>query len=148
MERAGCGLYAAYLASGITMRTHGTLGVSADSIFERKSGPGFIRANGGARFTLNTGHTLGVFGLSAAGNRALYVTWNGVAVLRGYLYGYGNTFDYAIEAGSGSNILYASGFVPVVTAAAIRDTLVGNLPRAYGVLPVSNLSRMCGIVLI
>jgi hypothetical protein len=146
LERATCVLYSALLASGITMRTHGTLILRlSSSILQYASGPGFIRANGGSRMIVSS--PLGVFGLAAAGNRAIYVTWNGIAILREFVFGYGNTFDYAFEVGSGSSIIYDAAFTPVVTAGAIADTRIGNLNRNYIQLPVSNLGRNCAFCL-
>lgn len=147
LERATVNLNASLLASGVTSRTHGTLAINQDSVFQYEGvGSRFIRAGGGSRFIINSNASLGVFDLPNPGDRAVNTVWNGVAVLRGFLYGYGNTFDYAIEAGSGSNIIYASGFKPVVTTGALRDALVGNLARPYLALPVANMNRMCGIV--
>lgn len=146
LERATGVLYSVLLTTGITMRTHGTLSIRlASTIFQYASGPGFIRANGGSRMSVSA--PLGVFGLTAAGNRALYVSWNGIAVLREFVFGYGNTFDYAFEVGSASNIIYQSAFLPVVTAGAIADTLIGNLNRNYIQLPVANNGRNCAFCL-
>jgi hypothetical protein len=146
LERATGILYSVLLASGITMRTHGTLNIRlSSSILQYASGPGFIRVNGGSRMIVSA--PFGVFGLAAAGNRAIFVTWNGIAILREYVFGFGNTFDYAFEVGSGSSIIYDVSFLPVVTAGAIADTLIGNLNRNYIQLPVSNNGRNCAFVL-
>ncbi len=146
LERATGVLYSVLLASGITMRSHGTLNIRLSStIFQYASGPGFIRAIGGSRMIVSA--PLGVFGLTAAGNRAISVIWNGIAILREYVFGSGNTFDYAFDVGSGSSIIYQSGFTPVVTAGAIADTLIGNLNRNYIQLPVTNISRNCAFCL-
>jgi hypothetical protein len=90
---------------------------------------------------------LAVFDLVNASDRALLVTLNGIAALRDFVYGYGNTFNYAFEVGSGSSIIYQSGFAPVVTAAAVTDALIGQLNRNYVQLPVSNNGRNCAFCL-
>jgi hypothetical protein len=147
-ERATANLYNAYLASGITMRTHGTITVSGDTVYQYKGigAPFAMRANGGSRFSIRSGGTFGVFDMTVVGQRALLASINGVAMLFGYIWGYGNTFDYALEARASGAIVYDAAFTPVVATGAVRDCLIGNLGRNYGVLPVSNLSKLCGIV--
>jgi hypothetical protein len=147
IERATVTLYATMLASGLVMRSHGTLVLmGASTVFQYKGvGLGSIQANGGSRITVDV--PLAVFDLVNASDRALLVTLNGIAALRDFVYGYGNTFNYAFEVGSGSSIIYQSGFAPVVTAAAVTDALIGQLNRNYVQLPVSNNGRNCAFCL-
>jgi hypothetical protein len=148
-ERSTWNLQATYLAGGVTMRSSGVMLINAPSIMQYKGvGPNYgIRVNGHSRLGLRSIGTFGVFDFTTnPGQRALRTSSGGHAGLANYLWGYGSTFDYAIQADAGSTVEYTAGFTPVVAAGAIRDTIIGGLARNYGVLPVSNLSKLCGIV--
>jgi hypothetical protein len=148
-ERSTWNWYATYLASGVTMRSSGVVLVGADSIMQYKGvGANYgVRCNGQSRFNLRAAATFGVFDFTTnPGQRALRMTTGGTCNLQNYLWGYGNTFDYAIQVDPHSAVEYTAGFKPVVVAGALNDTLIGGLARAYVVLPMTNLSKLCGII--
>jgi hypothetical protein len=147
-DRSTVNFNAAYLASGLTMRSSGVLLINWDSVMQYKGvGAGFgISAVGQSRVHLRPNATFGVFDLPGAGNRALRMSSGGTGRLQNYLWGYGNTFDYAIEVHPHSAVEYDTGFKPVVVAGALNDTIVGGLPRAYVTLPSTNVTQIAGIV--
>lgn len=148
-ERSTWNWYAAYLASGVTMHQGGGIIVDVDSIVQYKGvGDNYgIRCSNHSSVDVRPDASLGVFDFNTnPGQRALRTGTGSHVLLQGYLWGYGNTFDYALQADPGSTIEYSPGFKPVVAAAAIRDTIVGGLPRNYIVLPVTNLNKLCGII--
>jgi hypothetical protein len=148
-ERSTWNWNATYLASGLTMRASGAIIVNADSIVQYKSvGVNYgIRCNFHSRVNLRNIASVGVFDFNAgAGQRALLVSTGSHAALSGYLWGYGNVFDYALEADPHSAIVYGSAVQPVVAGATIRDTLIGNLARNYAALPVTDVQCLAGII--
>jgi hypothetical protein len=148
-ERSTWNLQATYLASGVTMRSTGVMLINAQSIMQYKGvGPNYgIRANGHSRVILRSSGSYGVFDFTTnPGQRALRTSSGSHVGLNNYLWGNGNTFDYAIQVDPGSTVEYNVAFKPVVVAGAIRDTIIGGLGRNYAVLPVTNLTQLCGIV--
>lgn len=145
VNRGTVTISAVYAASGFHMRAEGAVICNQSSVVQY-TGVGAYGFNVRGASRLTNSEPIGVFDYPNAGNRAVRLTDNSSAGLSDFVYGYGNTSDYAIEVQAGCTAAYASGFKPLVTAGALNDTLIGGLARSYLVLPVTNLTKLAGIV--
>jgi hypothetical protein len=136
---------AVYAASGFHTRAEGAIICNQTTIVQY-TGVGAFGFNIRGASRLSSSAPIGVFDYPAAGNRALRLRENSSSNLGSYLFGYGNTFDYAIEVRNGCVAEYSSGFKPLVTAGAVSDTLIGGLARNYASLPATNLTKLASIV--
>jgi hypothetical protein len=101
---------------------------------------------GPSQFIITSNGSYGVFDDPNASSYGLSVRTGAAARLQGYLWGTGNTFNYAIRVSSTGKISYDLTTTPNAATAALQDTKIGSMTRPYAALPTNNMSERCGIV--
>lgn len=149
VSRTTCNLSAVHLAMGITVVDAGRIVILHDCISQHSAtGLDTAALNSQAQSSLHcvADSSFGVFDWPNPVERAAVLASGAYQKWTGLLWGYGNTFDYAIELGPGTTFEYAVGFNPIVSAAVVNDTIIAGLPRSYAVIPSTNVQKLAGII--